>query len=90
MLTDAAGVDEWPPEPTCRCWFTRTPRRSRRARGRRLWRSFRSGDAIGVTGTSGKTTTTYLVEAGLRAGGRMPGLIGTIGIRIDGADIPAR
>lgn len=43
---------------------------------------------IGITGTSGKTTTTYLVEAGLRAGGRTVGLIGTVGIRIDGADIP--
>lgn len=42
---------------------------------------------IGITGTSGKTTTTYLVEAGLRAGGRVAGLIGTIGVRIDGADI---
>ncbi|HYB37352.1 MAG TPA: UDP-N-acetylmuramoyl-L-alanyl-D-glutamate--2,6-diaminopimelate ligase [Mycobacterium sp.] len=43
---------------------------------------------IGVTGTSGKTTTTYLVEAGLRAAGRTAGLIGTIGIHIDGGDIP--
>ncbi len=42
---------------------------------------------IGVTGTSGKTTTTYLVEAGLSAAGRTPGLIGTIGIRIGGTDI---
>ena len=41
---------------------------------------------IGVTGTSGKTTTTYLVEAGLRAAQRVAGLIGTIGIRIDGRD----
>jgi UDP-N-acetylmuramoyl-L-alanyl-D-glutamate--2,6-diaminopimelate ligase len=44
---------------------------------------------IGITGTSGKTTTTYLVESGLRAGGRTVGLIGTIGIRIDGAGIPS-
>jgi UDP-N-acetylmuramoyl-L-alanyl-D-glutamate--2,6-diaminopimelate ligase len=44
---------------------------------------------IGITGTSGKTTTTYLVESGLRAGGRTAGLIGTIGVRIDGADIPS-
>ncbi|WP_261876896.1 UDP-N-acetylmuramoyl-L-alanyl-D-glutamate--2,6-diaminopimelate ligase [Mycobacterium marinum] len=44
---------------------------------------------VGITGTSGKTTTTYLVEAGLRAAGRVAGLIGTIGIRIDGADIPS-
>lgn len=44
---------------------------------------------IGITGTSGKTTTTYLVEAGLRAAGRVAGLVGTIGIRIDGVDIPS-
>lgn len=44
---------------------------------------------VGITGTSGKTTTTYLVEAGLRAAGRTVGLIGTIGIRIDGADVPS-
>jgi UDP-N-acetylmuramoyl-L-alanyl-D-glutamate--2,6-diaminopimelate ligase len=44
---------------------------------------------VGVTGTSGKTTTTYLVEAGLRAADRVAGLIGTVGIRIDGADVPS-
>ena len=44
---------------------------------------------IGVTGTSGKTTTTYLVEAGLRAAGRVAGLVGTVGIRIDGRDEPS-
>ncbi len=44
---------------------------------------------VGITGTSGKTTTTYMVEAGLRAAGRTAGLVGTIGIRVDGADIPS-
>ncbi|MDV3128149.1 UDP-N-acetylmuramoyl-L-alanyl-D-glutamate--2,6-diaminopimelate ligase [Mycobacterium sp. 21AC1] len=44
---------------------------------------------IGVTGTSGKTTTTYLVEAGLRAAGRIAGLIGTVGVRIDGRALPS-
>jgi UDP-N-acetylmuramoyl-L-alanyl-D-glutamate--2,6-diaminopimelate ligase len=44
---------------------------------------------IGVTGTSGKTTTTHLVEAGLRAADRKAGLIGTVGIRIDGRDEPS-
>ncbi|OMC55490.1 UDP-N-acetylmuramoyl-L-alanyl-D-glutamate--2,6-diaminopimelate ligase [Mycobacterium sp. IS-836] len=44
---------------------------------------------VGITGTSGKTTTTYLVESGLRSGGRTPGLIGTVGIRIDGVDVPS-
>src|SRR3954470_19971719 len=44
---------------------------------------------IGVTGTSGKTTTTYLAEAGLRSAERVAGLIGTVGIRIDGRDEPS-
>lgn len=44
---------------------------------------------VGITGTSGKTTTSYLVESGLRAAGRVAGLVGTIGVRIDGADIPS-
>jgi len=39
-------------------------------------------NVLGVTGTSGKTTTTFLMEAGLRAAGRRPGLIGTVGIHI--------
>jgi UDP-N-acetylmuramoyl-L-alanyl-D-glutamate--2,6-diaminopimelate ligase len=37
---------------------------------------------IGVTGTAGKTSTTYLVESGLRAAGRTPGLIGTVETRL--------
>lgn len=44
---------------------------------------------VGITGTSGKTTTTYLVEAGLRSAGRAAGLIGTVGVRIDGAEVPS-
>ena len=44
---------------------------------------------VGITGTSGKTTTTYLIEAGLRSAGRSVGLIGTVGLRIDGVDIPS-
>src|SRR5436305_5577387 len=37
---------------------------------------------IGITGTNGKTTTAYLVDAGLRADGRRTGLIGTIETRV--------
>jgi len=44
---------------------------------------------LGVTGTSGKTTTACLIEAGLRAAGRTAGLIGTVGIRIAGNDVPS-
>jgi len=35
-----------------------------------------------VTGTNGKTTTVYLLEAGLRAAGRPTGLVGTVETRI--------
>ncbi|MFG3283891.1 UDP-N-acetylmuramoyl-L-alanyl-D-glutamate--2,6-diaminopimelate ligase [Streptomyces sp. NPDC048111] len=37
---------------------------------------------IGITGTSGKTTTAYLVEGGLRGAGHATGLIGTVEMRI--------
>jgi UDP-N-acetylmuramoyl-L-alanyl-D-glutamate--2,6-diaminopimelate ligase len=37
---------------------------------------------IGITGTAGKTSTAYLVESGLRAAGRVTGLIGTVETRL--------
>jgi UDP-N-acetylmuramoyl-L-alanyl-D-glutamate--2,6-diaminopimelate ligase len=37
---------------------------------------------VGVTGTNGKTTTTYLIDAALRAAGHTVGLIGTVQYRI--------
>ncbi|GAA1399571.1 UDP-N-acetylmuramoyl-L-alanyl-D-glutamate--2,6-diaminopimelate ligase [Catellatospora coxensis] len=37
---------------------------------------------IGLTGTAGKTSTAYLVEAGLRAAGHVTGLIGTVETRL--------
>jgi UDP-N-acetylmuramoyl-L-alanyl-D-glutamate--2,6-diaminopimelate ligase len=40
---------------------------------------------IGVTGTNGKTTTTYLLESIFRAAGIRAGVIGTTGVRIDGS-----
>ena len=36
---------------------------------------------VGVTGTNGKTSTTYLIESILRAAGRTVGLIGTVEVR---------
>jgi UDP-N-acetylmuramoyl-L-alanyl-D-glutamate--2,6-diaminopimelate ligase len=41
-------------------------------------------DVVGVTGTNGKTTTTFLLYAILAAAGRRPGLIGTIEARVGG------
>ncbi|RDG39271.1 UDP-N-acetylmuramoyl-L-alanyl-D-glutamate--2,6-diaminopimelate ligase [Streptomyces corynorhini] len=37
---------------------------------------------IGITGTSGKTTTAYLIEGGLREAGHRTGLIGTVEMRV--------
>ncbi len=37
---------------------------------------------IGVTGTSGKTTTTYLLETGLRRAGHLTGLAGGVETRV--------
>ncbi|OAK57417.1 UDP-N-acetylmuramoyl-L-alanyl-D-glutamate--2,6-diaminopimelate ligase [Rhodococcus kyotonensis] len=44
---------------------------------------------IGITGTSGKTTTSYLLEAALTAAGKVTGLIGTIETKIAGSRVPS-
>ena len=41
-------------------------------------------EVVGVTGTSGKTTTTFLLFAILAAAGRRPGLIGSLEARVGG------
>ena len=44
----------------------------------------------GITGTNGKTTTAYLLDAALRGGGLQPtGLIGTVGIHIADEELPS-
>ncbi len=44
---------------------------------------------LGVTGTNGKTTTAFLLEAGLRAAGHTTGLIGTVETRVAGETLPS-
>jgi UDP-N-acetylmuramoyl-L-alanyl-D-glutamate--2,6-diaminopimelate ligase len=44
---------------------------------------------VGVTGTNGKTTTTYLLESIWRAAGLRTGVIGTISYRIGDEERPA-
>lgn len=43
---------------------------------------------LAVTGTNGKTTTTWMTEAALRAGGLRTGIIGTLGAFVDGVQFP--
>jgi UDP-N-acetylmuramoyl-L-alanyl-D-glutamate--2,6-diaminopimelate ligase len=42
---------------------------------------------LGITGTNGKTTTAFLLEAGLRAAGRATGLLGTVLTRIGDVEV---
>jgi UDP-N-acetylmuramoyl-L-alanyl-D-glutamate--2,6-diaminopimelate ligase len=44
---------------------------------------------VGVTGTNGKTTLTYLIESVLGAAGIKPGVIGTINYRYAGHEVPS-
>lgn len=44
---------------------------------------------FGITGTNGKTTTSYLIEGGLSAAGHRTGVIGTTGIWIDDQVVPS-
>ncbi len=50
----------------------------------------RSLRVLGVTGTNGKTSTTYLLEAIARANGDRVGVIGTVEARIEGTVVPVQ
>ena len=43
---------------------------------------------LGVTGTNGKTTTSYMLESVLEAAGHTTGLIGTVETRVAGTPVP--
>ena len=49
----------------------------------------RSVDVVGLTGTNGKTTTAYLVDAIARKAGRRTGLIGTVETRVGDLALPS-
>lgn len=44
---------------------------------------------LGVTGTNGKTTTAFLLDAGLRAAGHRAGLLGTVLTRVADQVVPS-
>ncbi len=56
------------------------------------WLYGRPADALsmtGITGTNGKTTVSYLLDAALRAGGRRTGVIGTVATQVGDEVLPA-
>ncbi len=46
-------------------------------------------DVVGITGTNGKTTTSYLVRTAIDAAGGKTGVIGTLGYRFGDVDVTA-
>jgi UDP-N-acetylmuramoyl-L-alanyl-D-glutamate--2,6-diaminopimelate ligase len=52
-------------------------------------RPFLGMNTIGITGTNGKTTTSFLLEQILTGSGRNPGVVGTINYRFSGKAFPA-
>ena len=68
-------------------------RDARRALG--LWSAHFFGEPsrrlklVGITGTNGKTTCSYLVESIAAAAGLAPGVIGTINYRYRGHEVPS-
>ncbi len=77
----------------CRCWWLQRRAASSGRLSALIYRS-RPADAdapalFGVTGTNGKTTTTYFINSLLRALGKKTGLIGTIEILAGAEAIPS-
>ena len=90
VAAEAARAEAIAPEIT---WIELPPGTDRQALARAAANFYgHPADAlklIGVTGTNGKTTTTFLVDAILRAAGHISGLVGTTGYRTPAGERPA-
>ena len=94
VLTDPAGRAELakvlPPDASCVVLIHPNPRSVLGNVSARVYGNpSRRLKMIGITGTSGKTTTSYMVEAAMLAAGHSVGLIGTVETRIDGVAQPS-
>ncbi|MBI4466525.1 MAG: UDP-N-acetylmuramoyl-L-alanyl-D-glutamate--2,6-diaminopimelate ligase [Acidobacteria bacterium] len=80
----AAVLSERPPKPQVRATWVQM-RSARKALAQAAANFYghpaRAVKLIGVTGTNGKTTTTYLLESILQAAGQRAGLFGTVEYR---------
>ncbi len=80
-----AAVVEQPVGDAAPLVVVKDTRRAMAALQSKFWgRPQDSFTTVGLTGTNGKTTTTYLLEAILRQAGRKPGIIGTVEARYAG------
>lgn len=64
-------------------------RRTLALAAKRFYSSTKDISLVGITGTNGKTTTSYLVDAILRAAGKKTALVGTIEYHVAGEVRPA-
>ena len=80
----AALTEEPVADARCRCNVVVPDTRAALARvaGEYYGHPSRELGLIGITGTKGKTTTSYLVEAVLRHAGHETGLIGTVDLKV--------
>ncbi len=88
VVSEGSPPDGLPARPAA--WVV--VRDARWALGQIAARRFAVADRLvfsGVTGTNGKTTTTYLMEAILEAAGRRPAVIGTVNYRFGKMEFPA-
>ncbi|MGY1855838.1 UDP-N-acetylmuramoyl-L-alanyl-D-glutamate--2,6-diaminopimelate ligase [Modestobacter sp. SYSU DS0290] len=84
VLTDPAGADAARATGLPVCLVERPRAVLGPVAGRVYGRPSEQLTVLGITGTNGKTTTAYLVEAGLSAAGWTSGLIGTVQTRTRG------
>lgn len=85
VLTDRIGAAAIGPDPTVPVLVVDDARAVLGALASRIYGDpSRTLAVIGVTGTSGKTTTGYLLEAALAGPDHRVGLVGTVETRIDG------
>ncbi len=90
VLTDRAGADAAPPALGVPILVAADPRALLGTIARAVYGDpSEQLEVVGITGTAGKTTTCYLLEAALGADGSRTGLIGTVQTRIDGEVAPS-
>jgi len=79
------------PDPPGVSWVAVDEPRAALALAARRWHRDPAGSlrAVGVTGTNGKTTTTWLIESVCAAAGIPCGILGTTGVRVGGSWRPA-
>ncbi|MEK7474506.1 MAG: UDP-N-acetylmuramoyl-L-alanyl-D-glutamate--2,6-diaminopimelate ligase [Candidatus Coatesbacteria bacterium] len=85
-----AVVAEHPLRCTAPVFVVRDTRRALAALAAWVWDYPSRGlDVVGITGTSGKTTTAYMLESVLKEAGRRPALFGTVTYRFGARTWPS-